>query len=229
MLLLFASAALAQSDDNTVTVTATRTVTLQPDQALLGVTLTAPQTSGLDDVLSALQGTGLAAGDLVSATTLPIFTVVATPAPRPQTQWQFSKAIAFSDLKNALTALATAQQNVQKREGFDMSYYTSSQVSQAARQSPAVCPVPTLLADAQTQAQSLASAAGARIGGIVSMAQGAAAQIPTVAARIGDFTQAVIYDPLTGLPPSLWFSSSLLTQPPAAAGCSLTVQFQLLR
>lgn len=224
LLILCASACLAQLDDNTVTVTATRNVTLQPDQATIGITVTTPLSTGLDDVLAGIPGLGLSAADVVFVDTI-LLTNTA-----PSLTWQFSKSVPFSGLKDAISAVGTAQQSLAaNRTAFDLTFYVSGQVSQAARQAPSVCPIPTLLADAQTQAQQIASASGVRIGGVISMAQGAASQVSIPVFRAGDFTQAVISDPFTGTAPSYSYVSFLLTQPTSPAGCSLTVQFKLLR
>jgi hypothetical protein len=224
LLVLSASACLAQLDDDIVTVTATRSVTLQPDQAMLGLNVTTPLNTGLDDVLAAMPGLGLSAADLVFVNTTLLTNNV------PSLTWLFSKGVPFSNLKDAVAAATAAEQSLAaNRSTFNLTFYVSSQVSQTAQQAPAVCPIPTLFADAQAQAHQIASAAGVRIGGVVSMAQGSALQLPTAALRAGDFAQAAIFDPLTGTQPSASFVSFLLTQPISPAGCSLTVQFKLLR
>jgi len=218
LLLACASLACAQLDDNTVTVTVTRTVTLQPDQASLGITVTTPATAGLDDVLAAFPGLGLAATDL---------TYVSTSIQNvgPSLNWQFSKALPFAGLKDALAAVVAAEQNLAASHGaFALSFYVQGQSSQAAGQSPALCPIPTLLSNAQAQAQQMASAAGVRLGAIVSMTQGT-----PPAALVYDFLAVygiLAIDPTTGVPLS---RAALFYAPAGAApGCTLTVQFQLL-
>jgi hypothetical protein len=219
LILACASVCLAQLDDNTVTITATRTVALQPDQATISINLTTPRNAGIDDAIAALQGTGLAAGDLVSVSTL-------TLNVGSGVYWTFRRAVPFSALKDTLTAVVAAQQALEKRSpGFVFTYYVSSQASQAAQNSPALCPMTTLLADAQTQAQQVARAAGVRLGGVVSMRQGGGQiGVPILAVRTGDFS--AIYDPVASPVASL--ATFLYTPPLPAAACSLTVQFQLL-
>src|SRR6266853_4167773 len=58
-LLAFASLISAQTDSNSVTVTASRTTTIQADQALFNITVTSGLNTSLDDVLAALQGSGI--------------------------------------------------------------------------------------------------------------------------------------------------------------------------
>lgn len=59
-----ASLAFAQLDSNSVTVTASANFTVQPDQVLFDVILTAPITSSLDNVLAALAGSGITQANL---------------------------------------------------------------------------------------------------------------------------------------------------------------------
>jgi DNA-binding MurR/RpiR family transcriptional regulator len=61
MLSFVMSAALAvgQVESDTVTVTASQTVNLQPDQVLFAVSVTTPINASLDDVLAALKGSGI--------------------------------------------------------------------------------------------------------------------------------------------------------------------------
>jgi len=223
--LLFAGASLclAQLDDNTVTVTVTRNVTEQPDQAVLGITVTTPRNASLDDAIATAQGLSLAASDL-----LYVNTAFGLP---PSTEWQFSKVVPFSGLKDALAAVLAAQQAAQKRQGFDLSLYVNGSSSQAAQQSPALCPIPTLFSNAQAQAQLIAAAAGVRVGAVASMSQDTGQlAIPTFAARTGDFTQGFIFDPSTGVLPTGVLTSFLLPPVPQPnSACTLTVQFKLLR
>jgi Protein of unknown function (DUF541) len=216
LLLACASACLAQLEDNTVTVTVSRNVTVQPDQAVLNITVTSPTDADLADVLGAFQGIGLTADDLTYVDTRYDYTGT-------YLEWQFSKAVAFSDLKMALAAVAAAQK---QQNSFGLTYFVQSQVSQAAQQAPALCPIPTLFADAQAQAQQIASAAGVRAGAVVSISQGVA---ETGVLSLYDFVRNpfVIYDPTTGVSLGSSYVNFLLA-PPAAPVCSLTVQFKLV-
>ncbi|HLG95546.1 MAG TPA: hypothetical protein VKX49_04460 [Bryobacteraceae bacterium] len=61
-----AAPALAQLETDTITVAANRQVSLQPDQIVFSVQVSAPQTASIDDVLAKIAGTGLSAADLSS-------------------------------------------------------------------------------------------------------------------------------------------------------------------
>jgi hypothetical protein len=221
-LLICTASCFAQLDDNTVTVTATRDVVLQPDQAVVTVNLSTAADAGLDDALTILDGTGFNASDLVSANTYQYYDGTLT-------NWQFSKALPFSGLKALLPRIATIQQSHGQNDSiaYVFDYYVSSQPSQAAQQAASVCPIPTLVADARAQAQQIATAAGARIGSVVSMSQGDASSMPSVGLPAYGPMQGVIL----GVPPQAEFSNLLVSSRPASLppGCSLMVRFQLLR
>ena len=57
--LLSASLAFGQLDSNSITVTASQSVNLQPDQVLFAVYVSTPLTASLDDVLAAVKGAGI--------------------------------------------------------------------------------------------------------------------------------------------------------------------------
>src|SRR5262249_32076544 len=159
------------------------------------------------------QGTGLAAGDLASVNTIAIAN---NPA---SLQWQFTKNTAFSSLKDLLAAIASVQQALAEQKNADLLvYYVSARPSQQAQNSPAVCPVPAMPAAARAQAQQVASAAGGRIGAVVSMQQGGGQiGIPTAAIRTADFIQGVILDsPTSTIPLPLPSFASLLASLPTA-------------
>ncbi len=63
--LALASTALAQLDPYTLTVTASRSISVQPDQASLSVYVDADASLGLNDILNVVQGLGLTSGELV--------------------------------------------------------------------------------------------------------------------------------------------------------------------
>ena len=107
-----------------------------------------------------------------------------------------------------LTAL---QQSIAKQNtGLMLSFNVQgTQVSTQAQQSH-VCPTSDLLADATTQAQKLASAAGLSLGSVLAMAGGT-----SVSGSVG--TSVSIAAVLSFAPPVL------------PSVCSMTVKFALLR
>jgi uncharacterized protein YggE len=168
------SAALAfgQLESNSVTVTASQSVNLQPDQVLFAVYVTTGLTASLDDVLAAVKGVGItsanfsgvssaAAGQLSIGTGLP---------PAPTDQWAFGLPVPFAQMKATVTALSSLQQSIaQTNSGFTLSFAVqSAQVSTSLLQSQA-CNIGALISDATAQAQKLATAAGLNLGSILAM------------------------------------------------------------
>src|SRR4051794_13908419 len=97
------SAAYGQLDDNTFTITASRTIDLQPDQAIVGVYVDSPADNGVDDIVGALQGSGITAANLTGIYSSGYL------GPVPRTDWTFSLPVPFSKLKDTLAALAEVQ------------------------------------------------------------------------------------------------------------------------
>jgi uncharacterized protein YggE len=153
------SAALAfgQLESNSVTVTASQSVNLQPDQVLFavyvkGVGITSANFSGV---------TSAAAGQLSICAGLP---------PAPTDQWAFGLPVPFAQMKATVTALSSLQQSIaQTNSGFTLSFAVqSAQVSTSLLQSQA-CNIAGLISDATAQAQKLATAAGLNLGSILAM------------------------------------------------------------
>lgn len=217
--------AFAQLDDDTLTVTASRTVKLQPDQIVVGVTVSAPSDAALDDVVSALSGTGIAAANLSSA-----YTSLLQVLPQPATQWTFTLPVSFARFNGVLSALAKIQQTLRPNSsGMNLTYFVQSTQVSPELQAANPCAYTSLMGDAQRQAQNLAAAAGVKVGAVVALSDGfSGAPYPGAivpANRNGDFSAILggaiaIYDPLIGNP---FFVNT------AAPACSMTVQFKLLR
>ena len=216
--ILIAAMALsaADLDDNTVTVTATRTPNVQPDLALVSVNLVVAQDAGLDDVLAKLNGTGIAAANLTSVSQA--FGLTAA-AGGPYSEWMFSVQVPFTNLKSALAALTQAQAGAGSISGSNaLTFYVSGTQVSTDAQAAQPCPFTALVSDARRQADSMAAAAGMRTGAIVSVSNGAGAA--------GSFT--AVYDPTTGRPfayANLLGPVMISAQQPS---CSLTVQFKLV-
>lgn len=195
LLFLFTAAALfGQLDDNTITITANRQVTLQPDEIVFYVTVQAAETLGIDDVLAKLAGTGITTANLTSVFSDGNNTI----------DWAFTLGVPLSQVSATSAALAQLQQ----KSGISFSVQ-GAQVSKVLQQSQ-TCSQTSLIADAQTQAQALATAAGFTVGPVLAVSDGSGEQKPAsvVFAAVGDF--------LFGTP-------AVATQPT----CTAVVKFQL--
>ena len=216
-ILALAAPLFGQLDDNTLTVTASRTSLLQPDQALFLVNLTADVSASLDDVVAALQGSGITAADLGGVGSLQ--SAPAAPNSPTLTTWTFSLAVSFSQMNGTLSALAAIQQNLAKAgNGMDMTYYLQGTQISAALQAAQTCPLTALVGSAQSEAQQIAAAAGRKVGPIVGMSDGTSVSGGFISgviavARTGDFSQSL--------------STFLLGSAPSPS-CSMTVEFKLL-
>ena len=186
--ILLASASLvsAQTDSNSITVVASRNASLQADQAVFGVAVTSGLNASLDDVLGALQGSGITSANFTGVSTQPVyasavsitgFTPPVTLTGPPNLQWSFSLAVPLSKIKDTITTLTTVQQNgAKKNNGLSVTFsLQGTQVSPQAQQSQ-TCALPDLIADARAQAQKLADAAGMGVGVILAMSSATSVQ-----------------------------------------------------
>ncbi len=227
--LLAAPLAFAQLDDNTLTVTASRSTFVQPDQVTLAINVTTTSDIALDDILPALGGTGASQSNLNYVYTYPA-PMVQNPLTiqNPTTQWTFLIPVSWAKLTSTLAAIETAESASAKNPKLQVNYYIAGTQVSADLQSANPCAYPTLLSDAQRQAQKMADAAGAKLGGVLAVSSspgavggatlGVIRALPPTVIQTGDFSAVSS------------LSSFLLTSPAPApsSACSMTVQFKLL-
>lgn len=225
-LLAVAGAVFGQSDSNTITITASRTVPAQPNSATVQVQVALPQASTLDNALAITKAAGFAASDF---TGLSGPSYVYNPFPgnfQPPVYWTLSKTVSAADVPAILSSLDSARKAMlQNQSGTDLLYSVSNAIPQAPD-----CVYPALIGDAQAQAAKVAEAAGRKAGGIISLAQGAQYQVPTAiwydpvtSARSGDFSGNLISANRVSY--ALLGQITTIAPPPV---CSLIVQFQLM-
>jgi len=227
LLLALPFAAFAQVDDDTITVTASRSTNLQPDEVVVGVNVSTTPDLSLDDIVGLLTGTGITAANLSSASTTTY--LYAGQPQQLSSQWYFAINVPISNVTTLLGSLVKLQQKLAPPAGkLSVSYNIQTvQVSQQLLDANP-CAYTTLVSDAQRQAQTLAAAAGVGVGPVVAIGNSPGVQLAAVpAVRSGDYSSLVgaVYDPLTGAASSAyqWFA------PAAAPSCSMTVSFQLKR
>jgi uncharacterized protein YggE len=171
LLVSFCSLAFGQLDSNSITVSASNSDNLQPDQAVFSVSVQAGTSTGLDDVLAALQGSGITAANLSGVNTAQqTLSCVGTPSTSLMLQWVFSLPVALANTKATVTTLTTLQQNIAKQNSGLMLLFSISgtEVSQQLAQSQA-CSLSALITSATTQAQTLAAAGGLTLGSILAL------------------------------------------------------------
>jgi uncharacterized protein YggE len=219
LLILSVPAAFAQLDSNSVTVSATRSMSQQPDQVLFAVSVQSGLNTSLDDVVTALQGSGITAANFSGVSVGPnvIFAGVGPqPVPpstivAPPMQWIFALPAPLAKIKDTIAMLTALQKSIAlQNNGLMLSFNVQgAQVSTQAQQSH-VCPTSDLLADATTQGQKLAAAAGLSLGSVLAMASGT-----SVSGSVG--TPIAVSAVLSFAPPVL------------PSVCSMIVKFALLR
>jgi hypothetical protein len=103
-LLVSAALCFGQLDSNSVTVSASRTATVQPDQIFFAVSVTSGLTSSLDDVVAALQGSGITVANLTDV--LSNYTYIGNSnVQTPYLQGQFGVTAALTKMKDTVAQL----------------------------------------------------------------------------------------------------------------------------
>jgi hypothetical protein len=153
---------------NSVTVTATRPAAVQPDLAVFGVDILSGTDASLDDVLNAVQGSLLTAANFSGVRSVQQY--IANAQPIASLDWNFLVTAPLTNFKPVTTQLAALGQLLaQKKNGMSLSFSVQgAQVSGQAQQG-VTCSAADLLTDAKAQAQKMATAAGAGLGGVLAM------------------------------------------------------------
>jgi uncharacterized protein YggE len=204
-----------------ITITATRSNTLQPDQVLILLSLQSGTDAALDDITTRLTAAGIS-GESFTGVNTSSFYSTQLQAPETALTWAFTLTTPLSKISPTVTQLVSAQKAV-KDSSMMLNFYVGGlQVSQQLEQSQP-CKQGDLLLDAQAQAKQVAAAAGVSAGSILSIAEGgsvAPASLQFAAVPAVSFTGVIAGG--VGYPSF----NTLLSYPPPI--CSLTVQFQLM-
>ncbi|HLK51449.1 MAG TPA: hypothetical protein VKT49_25085 [Bryobacteraceae bacterium] len=208
---------------NSITITASRTLTLQPDQISVGLNVTSGVNTSVDDITAALQQAGISGVVLNSLyTTQPL--LVNGQAPQNQLQWSFTFTAPVSKWKDTISALLAAQQALPKASP-PLSLTATQLVTQVSTGlvNSTSCPDQDLVKDARAQAQSLATAAGVSAGAILSLSNGGVAATPAFVNRLGNFSV------INGAGYASVLLGGISVYPNAqGVTCATTVSFQLL-
>src|SRR5579863_9250359 len=101
LLLLLATAPLfGQLPSNTLTIAASRSIVIQPDQVVFGITVSTPATVILDEVVDGLSGLGITSANLSGVDNSNASTL----------QWNFTLAVPLSNLTATINSLTNFQQ-----------------------------------------------------------------------------------------------------------------------
>ena len=199
--------AWAQSDTNSVTVSATRVIPdVPPDQVGLAVTITAGVDKTLDDVLAVLTSAKIGLSELNMMYT--------SSGSEPEFEWIFSTAVKLSDLNRILAVLSSARSKLAAGGGLRMDYQVSTVFASQQATATQQCSYGALLSDAQNQAQKLAAAAGVPLGPVLVLVDQTQTAVLGESAAPGAAGQPYLV--------AAWFST-----PRASPDCNLTVRFKL--
>ncbi len=202
------SLAFGQLDSDTLTVTVTRSVNLQPDQIVFVIIRTTPASIGLDEVLASLKGAGITAGNF--------YTVFSNPG-SDDLNWLFTLAVPFSKIS------ATAAQLSAQKVSFSVDGSQVSAESERAQQ----CSVASLMPEAKARAKKVADTAELAVGDVLTISAGNAPAViqRLVAARPPSPVKAD--RALISSVQSFFLPNVVVTRGPVS--CFLTVKFKLLR
>jgi hypothetical protein len=218
----FALGAMFGQPQPNITITATRTNVIQPDQVLIGLNVQSATTAGLEDITGALNGAGISGANFMQVSTF-----LSQTGLQSQTGlvWSFTLTAPLSKLSATLTQLVSAEQTISgDNSGLTLTFYVEGlQISPQLQQSQP-CSQAALLADAQAQAKQVAAAAGVSAGSILSMTEGTSGAAGLQVAPPGWLVSG---DFVAGNSVGASFSTSTVATSPQPT-CSLTMQFQLL-
>lgn len=163
---------------NTITVTASRNNAATPDLVAFTIAVDTPLTTTRDDVIAALQGSGIGLANFTGVyTTFQSVTQAQSTAYTQGLEWSFAVTTPITSLKSGIALLNGLQQTLSK-SGFSLSYTIQGLQTSAAAQQAQTCSQAGLIADARAQAQTIAAAASMRVLSIVSMASSVSSAAP---------------------------------------------------
>jgi hypothetical protein len=206
ILLLVTAPVFGQLGSNTVTISATQSTYLQPDDVVFGLSVTSSVTTSSEQVVSALASLGITSANL---------TGISNNSASPNLQWGFTLSAPLSNLTATTGSLVNLQQTIgQNNSGLALAFsVVGTEVSQKLQQSQS-CSDSELIADATAQGQKLAAAAGLTLGPVLKLSS---APVIEPSAVTGSFV-------LVGfIVPNSFLLGSI--SPPVT--CSLTVEFRL--
>lgn len=175
----FSPSVFGQAPQPSVTVTVSRPSSVPPDQMSVYIYVTSPATATLSDVLSAVQGSGLTAANLIGVSSVPASSD-ASPSTTTSTtstsytigslSWNFYLTVPMVNFKSAIGTLSAVQASLAKLNNglsIDVEVAGASASTQALQAQS--CPLSDLVSDARAQAQKIASASNMSAGAIIGM------------------------------------------------------------
>jgi uncharacterized protein YggE len=213
----------------TITISASQSAGPQPDQAIVSVAVYSGLAMGLDDVTGALQSVGITGATLVAIETTTTYT--GTGNSQPSLVWLFDLPTPISSLGSVLAHLTTAGQAFQKQNS---TLSVTFSVGGVLPSQPVSCAAPALLAQAQSQAQLVAAAAGAQVGAVLNLVTANNALVidgGDIIAQSGELGGGISPFLLTRKTstssPTTSSTTFAVAAPSATPVCTMNAQFQL--
>ena len=174
---------------------------------MFAIQVASPLNTTLDEVVAALQGSGITAANFTGIAAQASILVPGQTPLAPVIIWDFTLNAPLSKIKDTVALLTTLQQSVAKQNrGSSLIFNVQgAQISQQLQQSQP-CVLADLIAKARAQAQNLAGAAGFTLDVIQAMSS-------TVTTSVSGPGQGLSVSPLGA----------------AAAPCTVTVKYALIR
>jgi hypothetical protein len=209
LFLTTASSVFGQLDSDTVTIQASRSVNLTPDQVAFYVSVSAGPNTSFDQIVAALSSTGITAANFANM----------YGDNRSSFQWSFTLAVPFTKTTATIASFIALQQSIVKNNsGMSLLFQIQgTQVSESIQAQS--CAARDLVADAQAQAQKVTAAAGLAIGPIIAISDGSSTAAYSARSIYG------VASPVTGV----GIADFLLSYPATPSSCYLEVKFKLLR
>lgn len=210
--------AFAQIESDTLTIRASRSVRLAPDQVIFQVIVSSSLNTSFEDVIAALSGLNVTAADL---------THLSGGSLQSQISWNLNITVPFSKMKTTASTLALLRQTFPNNgKGMMLDFLVQgSQVSSDAMHAYG-CAVQDLVTDARLEAEEVASAAQLFVGPILAMSDGASNEAPPAPVT---YEILHIVDPITGQVSYPAVPTILTRTAPDPFDCTAEIKFKLLR
>jgi uncharacterized protein YggE len=167
-LFLFAAALSAQTDG--ITTIVSRTVYVQPDQIEATISITTPATVSATQAANVLQNAGVPSRMISAGSSDLLLANRPILARTSSFVYSFVHTVPGNDMRDLAKKLETLQ-NTRSADYSNLSYATALTVSQAAADDQFQRVLPQLIADAKKRAETLAAAAGLRVGAVQTISE----------------------------------------------------------
>jgi uncharacterized protein YggE len=217
-----ATVTFGSATSKSMTISALQQVAVAPDQIVFGVRVNSGLSTALDEVIAALQGSGITAVNLSSVYTQTTYTSQ-NQQQQQYLQWTFGLPVFFGAMQDTAASLTSLQKAIaQQKSGLVLSFGPEGTRVSPQTQQAHQCSATSLIADAQAQAQKLADAAGFILGPILAISEAGLSPLQTLAVAPVSARSTIDFGGFL-----TQFVSPVLIPPPVPSTCSLSIKFAL--